>query len=133
MAIIELNQQYPKISIIIISVIVSLFITLVNYIVMDKVKMRESKERQKQLNQQIKAEKDHNKKMELSQELMKHAMENMKHSFKPMLITFIPIILVLWFIKDVYSSTAIAKSWIWYYIIAAIITSLALRKLFKLP
>ena len=134
MALLELIQAYPKWSIIIIAGLVSLFISLINYFVMDKEKMKKAKERQKELQKQMKEHKhDQAKVMELQKELMSGAMENIKHSFKPMIITLIPILVVFWWMRGIFVETAIAKTWLWWYIGTAIAASLVFRKLFKLP
>ena len=131
--IIEYVQAYPKISIIAIALLVSLFITIINYFFIDKERMRELKALQKEINQKIKAETDPKRKMELSSEVLKHTMESLRHSMKPMLITFVPIIVVLGLIRKVFIETSISGSWIWYYLIGAIIGSIIFKKLFKLP
>ena len=134
MAISELIQAYPIWSIIVIGVLVSLFISLINYFVLDKDKMRQAKEKQKEIQKQMKEHKhDHVKQTELSKELMSHTMENLKHSFKPMIITIIPILVIFWWMKEIFIETTIAKTWLWWYIGTAIASSLVFRKLFKLP
>ena len=134
MAISELIQAYPIWSIIVIGVLVSLFISLINYFVLDKDKMRKGKEKQKEIQKQMKEHKhDHVKQTELSKELMSHTMENLKHSFKPMIITIIPILVIFWWMKEIFIETTIAKTWLWWYIGTAIASSLVFRKLFKLP
>jgi uncharacterized membrane protein (DUF106 family) len=131
---ISLIQASPKISIIVIGILVSFFITLVNYFVLDQDKMKELKVKQKTLNDEMKKHKDNpNKLMELQKEMLSHASENMRHSFKPMLITFIPIIFIFAFLRKELALTTIASSWIWYYIVSSIIASIAFRKLFKMP
>src|SRR3989338_6361802 len=131
--IIEYIQACPKISVIIIALLVSLFITIINYFLMDKVRMRELKAKQKEINLKVKAEPDPKRKMELSSEMMKHTMESLRHSMKPMIVTFIPVLVVFWFIKGAFAETIIAKSWIWYYIGSAIVGSLVFKKIFNLP
>ena len=131
--IIELIQSYPRISIIVISLAVSLFITIVNYFLLNKERMRELKAKQKEINQKIKAESDASKKLALSNEMMKHTMETMRHSLKPMIITFVPLLLVFGLIRNIFSETSIGGQWLWYYIIAAIVGSIIFKKLFKVP
>ena len=48
-----------------------------------------------------------------------------------MFMTFIPLILLIWWIKDIYALTELAKSWIWWYIISGVVSSIILRKVFK--
>ena len=140
MVLAELVQANPRASIIVISGFVSLFISLINYFVIDKEKVRKSKEKQKELQKQMKEHKnDSEKMMELNKELVSHAKENLKHSFKPMLITIVPILVIFGWLKGIYSETSIGGTsflfpvWVWYYIGAAIIFSIIFRKLFKLP
>ena len=132
--VLELIQTYPRTSIILISAAISFFISLVNYFVLDKDKVKESKKRQKELQAKIKEHKnDPAKAMEFQKEMMGHAMESMKHSMKPMFFTLIPVLVVFWWMKDIFAATEIVKSWIWYYIVSAIIFSMIFRKLLKLP
>ncbi len=124
----------PKISIIIISIAVSFFISLVNYFVLDKDKVKELRERQKNLNEEIKKHKDNPQKLqELNKEMFGHMGETMKHQMKPSLITMIPLLIAFPFIRKMFLATAIGGSWFWYYLISAIAASLVFRKLFKLP
>ena len=129
-----LIQTYPKPSIIVIALLVALFISVINYFILDKDRMREIKKRQKELQEEMKLHKENPEKFKaLYKEMMSHSMESMKHSFKPMIITTIPILIVFTFIRGVYVETTLAGSWIWWYIGASIIASLIFRKLFKLP
>lgn len=131
---VTLVQTYPAISIIVVSGLISLFISLVNYFVLDKDKVRELREKQKDLNAQLKVHKDNPQKLqEIQKEMMSHMGENMKHSFKPMLITTIPLLVVLPFIRHLFAETSLAGSWFWWYFVSAIIFSMIFRKLFKLP
>ena len=52
----------------------------------------------------------------------------MRHSFKPLLITMIPLLILLWWVRTLFAETAIATSWIWWYILAGIISSIIIRK-----
>ncbi len=132
--VIEIIQSYPKASIIALALAVSFFITLVNYFVLDKDKIRDIKSKQKAIQEEMKKHKDNpDKIMALNKELMGHAGEMMKHSLKPMLITLIPALFILSFMRSEFATTGIAKSWIWWYIGASVIGSIVFRKLFKLP
>ena len=134
--VVSLLQQNPKISIVVIGFIVSFLISLINYFVLDKEKVKDTKTKQKDLQKQIKEHQkagNHAKMMELNKEMMSLTMEMMKHSFKPMIITFIPIILLIGFIRGIYAETSLGGSWIWYYIGSAFVSSLIFRKVFKLP
>jgi len=134
MAITALIQTYPRTAIIVFSLIISLLITIVNYFVLDQNRMRELKDKQKNLQAEMKKHKDNPQKMmDLQKEMFSHMGENMKHSFKPMLITFIPLIIFFNWLRPTFAGTGIAGNWIWYYIGASIVGSLIFRKLFKMP
>ena len=127
-------QTYPKLSIIAFALLISLAISIVNYFVLDKEKLRDIKQKQKLLQEESKKHKDNPQKlMEINQQMLSHSMEIMKHSFKPLIITMIPILLFFSFIRNAYASTSIASSWIWYYIGTSIVGSTIFRKLLKLP
>lgn len=130
----ELIQAHPRTGIIAIAVLISFFISLINYFVLDKEKMRASRKRQKEIGKELKDNRDNpTKAMELNKELMQHTMETFKHSFKPMIITTIPVLLVFAWMRGVFAETTIASTWFWYYLGAVIASSLIFRKLFKLP
>lgn len=132
MTITELITSSPKISIVIISGLVSLFISLVNHFVLDKEKVKASKEKQKKLKEEMKLHKSNPQKaMELNKEMMEDAMQNMRHSFKPMIITLIPIFLVFAWIRGIYAD--LLPGWIWWYLVSALAFSMVFRKVFKLP
>jgi len=131
MPILELIQNNPRISIIIISFIATLFITVVRYFMTDREKMKEIRERQKKLREEMKKFKDSPEKiMELNKKMFEDMPEQMRMSFKPMIITLIPLIFLFKWLWDIYSTTQIASVWIWWYIISSIIFSILLNKVF---
>ncbi|MBS3089415.1 DUF106 domain-containing protein [Candidatus Pacearchaeota archaeon] len=132
--VLEIIQQYPKASIIIMGLVISFLVQLVNYFVLDKERLREVKAKQKSLQDEIKKHRDNPQKMmELNKEMMSHSMEMMRHSFKPMLITLVPLLFIFAFMRSEFVATPIAKSWLWYYIGASIVGSIIFRKMLKLP
>ncbi len=134
--VIELIQQHPKISIIVLAAAVSLVTSIVNFFFLDKERMREIKSRQKTLQAEMKEHQkagNQDKMMELNKELMSSTGEMFKHSSKPILITFIPIIIFFGFIKSTFLETSIASTWFWWYLGGAIVSSMIFRKLFRLP
>ena len=127
-------QSYPRTAVIIASLLISLFISVVNYFVLNKERMQEIKKRQKDLQEEMKQHKDNPQRMmELQKEMFSHMGETFKHSMKPMMITFIPIILLFPIVRNLLLSTEIAKTWFWWYLGASIVSSMIFRKLFKLP
>ena len=124
----------PKLSIILVSLVVAVFISIINYFFMPRERIKELKEIQKACQIKLKDAKGDVKKMnEINKQMLECSGEMMKHSFKPMLVTFIPIIIVFTFIRGVYVQTDIGSTWIWWYIVSSIIFSMILRKIFKLP
>jgi len=133
MVITEFIQNNPRISIILLSFLVTLAITIVNYFMIDREKMKEIKDRQKELRKEMKKYKNNPEKMmEINKKMLEDMPEQLKHSFKPMLITFIPLIILFGWLRATFSATSIGGSWIWYYIGASIVFSLIIRKVFGL-
>jgi len=126
----ELMIANPKVSIIILGVLVTLVMTLVTKKFTDQNRMKELKKIQKACQIRLKDNKgDMKKQSEIQKEMMACSMELMKHSFKPMLYTMIPILLLIMWVRGVY--TEILPKWIWWYIGSAMISSIILRKALK--
>ncbi|MFH1359041.1 MAG: EMC3/TMCO1 family protein [archaeon] len=139
MGITEFMQTNPYLSIITISFLVSFFVTIVRFYMTDREKMREIKSRQKELRKKIKEHRNNPEKMmEFNKQMMQDMPEQMKQSFKPMIITMIPVLILFRWLWSVYGDTPLSKvfiffpAWLWWYIIASIVLSLLLSKLFKL-
>jgi len=125
----------------IISMGLAIMSALVRKAVLDQDKMRETKEKLKKYQEEMKkaTKSGDTKRLQESQaEMMKLTMENLKHSFRPMLITFVPFILVFTWLKDQYGSAGTVVSlfgfnlgWFWWYLICAMTVSLIINKLLK--
>ena len=132
----SLIQFYPRISIVLIALLVSFFISLINYFFLDKERMKEIKSKQKEIQKKIKEHQkagETEKMLQLQKEMMADMPEMFKHSFKPMLITLVPILLMFSYVRNVFAQTTLASSWFWWYLITALISSMIFRKLLKLP
>jgi uncharacterized membrane protein (DUF106 family) len=130
---IQANAWNARISILVLSFLVTLFITVITYYMTDRKRMKELKDKQKALRIEIKKYKDNPQKMmELNKQMIEDMPEQLKHSFKPMLITIIPIIIVFAWLRSTFALTLIAKTWFWWYIGSSIIFSIGLRKIFGL-
>ena len=130
---IQSNAWNARISIVVLSFLVTLFITVVTYYMTDRVRMKELKEKQKRLRKEIKQHRDNPQKMmELNKQMMEDMPEQLKHSFKPMLITMIPILIIFSWLRSTFVLTAIAKTWFWWYIGTSILFSVSLRKILGL-
>ena len=85
----------PLFGIVIISFILTLFITLIHKLVTNQEVMKGLKKDMKDHQDEMKKHKSDPKKvMEIQKKVMEKNMEFMKHSFKPMIYTFIPIIII---------------------------------------
>lgn len=133
MVIIELIQAYPRTSIIIFSLIITLLITIVNFLMVDRKRMKEIREKQKRLREEMKKFKDNPEKiLEINKQMMEDMPEQLRHSFKPMLVTLVPLLISFSWLRATYATTIIASTWFWWYIGASIIFSIFLRKIFGL-
>ena len=130
MAIKEWMIANPKLSIIALSFLVTLGMTLVTKYVTDQNRMKELKELQKACQIKLKDNKGNPEKMaEIQKEIMSCSMELMKHSFKPMLFTMIPLLILIYWVRGIY--TDVLSTWIWWYIGAGLVSSIVLRKVLK--
>ncbi|MEM4230764.1 MAG: EMC3/TMCO1 family protein [Candidatus Pacearchaeota archaeon] len=130
MVIIELMQSYPRISIAIVSTLVTLFMTLVYKYTTNQTRIAEIKKTQKEYQEKAKELKNHPEKMmEVQKKILELSGEMMKHSLKPMIITMLPMFVLIMWIRNIYAS--VLSSWIWYYIIFGILTNSLFRKLLK--
>lgn len=125
----ELIMLYPKISIVFFSLLVTFAMTLVTKYFTDQNKMKELKEIQKACQIKLKDKKGNvEEQAKIQKEMFGCSIELMKHSMKPMLFTFLPLILFFWWIRGIYLETAIANTWLWWYIGVGIASSIILRK-----
>jgi len=133
MAITDFINSNPKTSIIFISLLATIFITVVRYYMTDRDKMKEIRARQKELKKEMKQFRDNPEKMmEINKKMLEDMPEQMKQSFKPMIITLIPLLILFKWLYGIFSATSLGGSWIWWYIGSSIIFSIILSKGFGL-
>ena len=128
----ELITNNPKISLIVISLFVTFLATLAHKWLTNQEHLKAMKARQKELQKDLKeCQKggDECKMKELNSEMMKIAGTMMKSSFRPMLVTMVPFLVLLYWIRAVY--TPILSYWIWWYIGASVASSIIVRKVLK--
>lgn len=129
--VINLITSYPKSSLIIISGIVTLVSTLITKWLTNQEHLKSLKERQKQIQKDLKNHKPGEKKFEeLQREMLEITGHMMKSSFKPMFVTLIPFLLLFSFIRNEYNP--ILNNWIWYYLGSSIVFSIIYRKVFDM-
>ena len=130
MALTEFMISNPRTSLVAISFLVTLAMTLVTKHFTDQIRMKELKEIQKKHQARMKDNKGNlEEQKKIQKEMMEGSFELMRHSFKPIFITMIPILLIFWWIRGIYIETIIAGTWLWWYIGAALISSIVLRKI----
>src|SRR3989344_477213 len=113
MALNELITQYPKESLILIAILITLITTIVNKKFSDQRRMKELKDIQKACKINLKNAKGNQDELgKINKQMMECSLELMKHSFKPMFINILP-------------------GWIWWYLGTAIISSILFRKILK--
>jgi uncharacterized membrane protein (DUF106 family) len=120
----------------IIAFTLTFIITIIYKLMTDQEALKSIKEEMKQLRQEMKEAKDNPERlMELQKKSMEHSLKQMKMSLKPMLVTFIPLIIVFSWLKVAYSNLPInfigIHSWLWIYVIFAVVSSIILRKALK--
>jgi len=133
MSITSIIQANPKIGILVLSFLVTLFITFISYYLTDRNLMKEIKARQKSLREDMKKYRDDPQKMlDLNKQMMADFPNQMKQSLKVSLVTLVPLIFVFNWLRTVFTGSSIASNWIWWYIVSSLVFSIGLRKLFKL-
>ena len=131
--IIEYIESSPKMSIIVIALLVAIFTTTVRYYMTDREKMKVIRARQKELRKDLKNFRDNPEKMmEINKQMMEDMPEQMKQSFKPMIITLIPLLILFKWLWSAYELTSLSGTWLWWYIGSSIIFSIFLSKAYGL-
>ncbi len=130
MVIKEILISDPKISVVVISFLITLVMTGITKKFTNQNRMKELKEIQKSCQIKLKDAKGNTEELQkIQKQMMECSMELMKHSFKPMLFTFIPLIILFWWIRGIYEP--VLSGWLWWYIGAGIASSIILRKALK--
>lgn len=131
----------PLLGVIIISFIITAFITFIYKFMTDQEMMKSLREELKKFQKEMKELRNNPQKMmETQKKAMDVNMKYMMHSFKPMFITLIPIIIIFGWLRSTYDSETVILNlpfgihfgWLGTYIISSIIFSTVLRKVFKI-
>lgn len=133
MTITEIIQAYPIPSIIVIAIGITLVSSLITKWLTNQEHLKSLKERQKELQKELKTCKDDCTIKEMQMEMMKITGTMMKSSFKPMLITIVPFLILFSWIRGIYGGDApLLASWFWWYLGGSLASSLVFRKLLKM-
>ena len=73
------------------------------------------------------------KMMELNKQMMEQLPIQMKQSFKLIIITMIPLLILFAWLRNVFAQTAIASTWIWWYIGVSLVVGITLGKVLNRP
>lgn len=130
MALKEWMISNPKISILCVSIIVTFISTIAHKYLTNQEHLKSLKERQKELQKELKSTKDPKIMSELNAEMLKLTGVMFKSSFRPIFVTLIPFLLLFAWLNGVYRPS-MGSSWIWWYLGFSVVSSMILRKLMK--
>jgi uncharacterized membrane protein (DUF106 family) len=133
--IVSIIQANPKVSIVVISFLITFLSTLVYKYTTNQNRMKELKEVQKACQIKFKdarSKNDTKKMMDIQKQITECSLEMMKYSFKPMFLTMIPFLLLFVWLGKVYGGTTLGKSWFWWYLVSGILFNIAIRRAMKL-
>jgi len=120
----------PKLSILIVSVIVTFISTIAQKFLTNQEHLRKLKARQKEIQKELKGNKDMNVMKELNAEMLKLSGLMFKSSFKPIFVTLIPFLILFAWLNGVFRPT-MGGSWIWWYLGFSVASSIVMRKVLK--
>jgi uncharacterized membrane protein (DUF106 family) len=129
MAIVEVMTTYPIYSLAVVSILVTLVSTLAHKWLTNQEHMKNIKARQKEIQKELKGCKDEKLMKELNAELLQLMGTMFKSSFRPMFVTIIPFLILFYWLRGIYEPTL--DYWIGYYIGFSVVSSIILRKVFK--
>ncbi len=137
----------PAVAVSLVAFILTTVVTLAYRFLTNQAQMKMMREELKLLQKEIKDHRENPPKvMDLQKQMMEKNLVLMKHSMKPTLYTFIPLIIIFGWIRTTFGAPAgevnpvlwhipllgWGMSWLWTYLVVSIITSIVIRKLFKI-
>lgn len=132
MVIIYFVNENPILSLAIISLSITLISTLLHKWLTNQEHLKSLKERQKEIQKEMKNCKDECKLKELNKEILQITGMMFKSSFRPMFVTIIPFLILFSWLRGIYGGEEpLIRYWIWYYLGFSIFSSIILRKIFK--
>lgn len=120
-----------------ITLLITLLTTLIQKYATDQVALKQLRDDQKNIQQEMKQyTHDPSKVMELQKKQFENLPKTFELTMKPLILTAIPFILLIRWFTDVFKNLNDPKffgflSWIWFYILFSIIFNVILRKLLK--
>ena len=135
-------QGYEYLSIIVITAIVTFVITMFYRYLVDQNKIREIKQKQKEMQKEIeelqKVDPEEAKKK--MSEMFKHTNEIMKMSFKPMILSIVIVVLFFPWMSSVFKGPVVylpfsvpflgnSLGWLWWYVVNSLMLTTIFRKM----
>jgi uncharacterized membrane protein (DUF106 family) len=129
-------ETHPTATLILISFLLTLFVSIFYKIFTDQKLMKSLKAEMKEIRKDLKEfAHDPEKTLQLQKVSMQKSMEHMKHTMKPTLITMLPLLVVFSWLRKTYGGIELSflwfDSWLWIYILTSIIFSIIIRKILK--
>lgn len=132
-------------SILVLSFIITLFITLAYKFLSNQTEIKRLKDEAKELKKEMKTTKnDPEKLMQIQKQSMQKSMETFRHSMKPMFFYMIPLLLVFGWMSKTFKGAGELISWGFYiplfgtgfgwlgtYVLSTVLFNLILRKILK--
>ena len=128
-----LVNAYPYYSLAVISFFVTMVSTLVQKWLTNQEHMKSLKDRQKEIQKELKSCKEEHLLKELNLEMLNLTGIMMKASMKPMFVTIVPFLILFNWLRGIYDGgeVPLIAGWIWYYLGFSIVSSVVLRKVLK--
>ena len=130
MSLTEVMIANPRVSILVVSVIVTFVATLAHKWLTNQEHLASLKKRQKEIQKELRGCKDTNIMKELNSEMMKITGVMFKSSMRPMFVTIIPFLVLFAWLRSVFTPV-MGSGWIWYYLGFSVVSSIILRKILK--
>ncbi|MFA4960525.1 MAG: EMC3/TMCO1 family protein [Candidatus Pacearchaeota archaeon] len=133
MVINEFIQANPVLSLAIISLAVTFVSTLAHKWLTNQEHLKNLKNRQKELQKELKNCKDECRLKEINLEIVQITGSMFKSSMRPIFVTLIPFLILFAWLRGIYGGTEpLLSYWIWYYIGFSVVGSIIFRKIFDL-
>jgi len=120
----------PKMILALISIVITFFSTLAHKWLTNQEHLKSLKDRQKELQKEMKENKDPTFLQEAQSELMKITGAMLKSSMRPLIVTILPFLILFTWLRTIYTPI-MGSSWIWYYIGFSVVASMIIRKVLK--
>lgn len=130
MVITDFINSNPIFSLAVISLGVTFISTILHKWLTNQEHMKSLKQRQKEIQKELKNCKDECRLKELNSEVLQITSVMFRASFRPMFVTLIPFLILFAWLRGIYGGEEpLLRYWIWYYLGFSIVSSTILRKI----